>query len=62
MNITEQKPSQEIVDSLKVYNKIFLVGCGECATVCKTGGESEVTQMKKVTLPKAASRGIPTAL
>lgn len=47
MIITEQKPINEILDSLKDYNKIFLIGCGECATVCKTGREAEVMQMKK---------------
>ncbi len=47
MIITEQKPIQEIIDSLKGYDKVFLVGCGECATVCKTGGEAEVATMKK---------------
>ncbi len=48
MIITEQKPIQEILDSLKGYDKVFLIGCGECATVCKTGGEAEVAQMKKL--------------
>jgi len=46
MIVTEQKPIQEIVDSLKGLNKIFLVGCGECSTICKTGGESEVLKIK----------------
>ncbi len=46
MIVTEQKPLQEILESLKEYNKIFLVGCGECATTCKTGGESELLKMK----------------
>jgi len=46
MIITEQKPFQEIIDSLKEYTKIFLVGCGECATTCKTGGEEELLKMK----------------
>ena len=46
MIITEQKPLQEILDSLKDYKKIFLVGCGECATTCKTGGEPELAKMK----------------
>ena len=47
MIITELKPIQDIVDSLKDYTKIFLVGCGECATTCKTGGEPEVLKMKQ---------------
>jgi hypothetical protein len=47
MIITEQKPFQEIIDSLAGYTKIFLVGCGECATTCKTGGEPELLKMKE---------------
>ncbi|MFA5311038.1 MAG: methylenetetrahydrofolate reductase C-terminal domain-containing protein [Candidatus Omnitrophota bacterium] len=47
MIITEQKPIQSIIDSLKEYSRIFIIGCGECATACKTGGEAEVLKMKK---------------
>ncbi|MCX5704008.1 MAG: methylenetetrahydrofolate reductase C-terminal domain-containing protein, partial [Candidatus Omnitrophica bacterium] len=48
MIITEQKPIAEIIDSLKGYTKIFLVGCGECAATCKTGGEPELAKMKQL--------------
>ena len=47
MIITEQKPIQDIIDSLKGHKKVFLIGCGECATDCKTGGEAEVLTIKK---------------
>ncbi len=47
MIITELKPIQDIIDSLKGYTKIFLVGCGECATTCKTGGEPEILKIKQ---------------
>jgi len=47
MIISEQKPLQEIIDSLKGYHKIFLVGCGECATTCKTGGKDELVKMQQ---------------
>jgi len=47
MIITERKPIQNIIDSLKNYPRIFIIGCGECATACKTGGDPEVAQMKK---------------
>jgi len=47
MIISRQKPLDELLSSLKEYNKIFLVGCGECATTCKSGGEEEVLKMKK---------------
>lgn len=47
MVITKQKPLQQILESLKEYNKIFLVGCGECSTTCKTGGKDEIIAMQK---------------
>jgi ferredoxin len=47
MIITEQKPLKEILESLKDYQKIFLVGCGECATTCKTGGDEQIQKMKQ---------------
>ncbi len=47
MIVTEQKPLQEIIDSLKEYRKIFLVGCGECAATCKTGGKDELLKMQQ---------------
>lgn len=46
MIITELKPIQDIIDSLKGCSRIFLLGCGECATTCKTGGEPEILKMK----------------
>jgi hypothetical protein len=46
MIITESKPIAEVIDSLKDYTKIFLVGCGECATTCKTGGKDELARMQ----------------
>ncbi|MHA1378924.1 MAG: methylenetetrahydrofolate reductase C-terminal domain-containing protein [Candidatus Helarchaeota archaeon] len=42
MIITEQKPIQEIEENVKKYNKIFIVGCGDCCAVCRTGGTEEV--------------------
>ncbi len=47
MIISERKTIEEIIDSLKGFTKIFLVGCGECATTCKTGGEPELAQIKQ---------------
>jgi ferredoxin len=46
MIITEKKPISELIDSLKDYRKLFAVGCGECSTTCKTGGEEEVLEIK----------------
>ena len=47
MIITKQKDLKEIVKYLTGENKIFLIGCGECSTTCKTGGEDEVKNIKE---------------
>ena len=38
----EQKPFQEIVDCIQLYDHILNVGCGGCASVCMGGGQKEV--------------------
>ncbi len=47
MIITRKKDISEILDSVKGKRKIFLVGCTVCATVCKTGGEAELENMRR---------------
>ena len=47
MIITEQKPFDEIKQMLENFQKIFIIGCGECATLCQTGGEDQVKEMAK---------------
>lgn len=46
MIITTQKELKEIVKNLGDENKVFIVGCGECSTTCKTGGEKDVLKIK----------------
>jgi len=47
MIISELKPFAEIEDSLKSYQKIFIVGCADCATACASGGEPQIKQIKE---------------
>ena len=47
MIISKQKPFTDILASLEGLQKIFLVGCAKCATVCKSGGEEEIWQMQE---------------
>lgn len=47
MIISEQKPIEDILKALSPYKKIFIIGCGDCATTCRVGGEEEVADMKK---------------
>lgn len=44
--ITEPKPWEEILQYLDKHKKLYLIGCGTCATMCHTGGKTEVLEMK----------------
>jgi len=44
--ITQQKPFEEIKQSLEGAQRVYLIGCGTCATMCHTGGKEEVLEMK----------------
>ncbi len=48
MFVTQKKPFEEILKALGSKKKIFIIGCGECATTCRTGGEKEILEMKKL--------------
>ena len=45
--ITEQKPVEEIIKYLDKCQWVHIIGCGTCATLCHTGGKSEVIEMKE---------------
>jgi ferredoxin len=47
MIITKQKEEKEINEMLQPFKKVFIVGCGSCATSCQTGGEEQVAAMKE---------------
>ncbi len=42
MIVANRKPFEEIIEMLKPFSKILLLGCNECVTVCATGGSKEV--------------------
>ena len=44
--ITKSKPWEEIVQMLGKTDKVYIVGCGTCATMCQTGGKTQVIEMK----------------
>lgn len=45
ITVTKQKPLEEILPSLG--KKVYIIGCGTCATICHTGGKAEVLEMKE---------------
>ncbi|MBW2689385.1 MAG: methylenetetrahydrofolate reductase C-terminal domain-containing protein [Deltaproteobacteria bacterium] len=47
MIISELKPLEELQQALSEFDKLFLVGCGACATVCKSGGEEEIFKLQE---------------
>ncbi len=42
MIVADRKPFEEILDSIKDYKKIMLMGCGGCVTICFSGGSKAV--------------------
>ena len=46
-SITRQKSLDEIQEELKGLDRIFLIGCGTCTTMTKTGGIDQVLEMKE---------------
>ncbi len=45
MHATIQKPIGEILEYLKPGERVFVVGCGNCAAKCHSGGEPETQEM-----------------
>jgi len=46
MIITKKRDFNELMEILKDYNRFFLLGCSECATLCGTGGEPQLKDLK----------------
>ena len=42
MFVAKRKPIEEIIEEAQGYEKILMVGCNECVTVCEAGGKKEV--------------------
>jgi len=43
--ITRHKQFEQILEDLDQDSRIFIIGCGTCATLCHTGGVEEVAKM-----------------
>jgi ferredoxin len=42
MIVADKKPIEEIIDEIKGFRSILVLGCNECVTVCEAGGKKEV--------------------
>ncbi len=61
MLFTENKPIEEVLESLGKEQNVFLVVCNGCAEACETGGEKALSAMK-AELEKAGKNVKGTAL
>jgi len=42
MIVADKKPIEEIIEEIKNHERILILGCNECVTVCEAGGKKEV--------------------
>ncbi len=56
MIVAEQKPLPEIRRMISPYERVLILGCGTCMTVCDAGGEREVSFLHNA-LRVAQSKG-----
>jgi hypothetical protein len=45
MIVLKQKPIDWLLDRLRPYRRVAVLGCGTCSTVCFAGGEREVEEL-----------------
>jgi len=56
MIVTKKRDFQELMENVKQYRNVFLLGCSECAALCGTGGEPQLEEMKEAL--KAAGKEV----
>jgi len=42
MIVADKKPIEEIIEFVKDHERVLILGCNECVTVCEAGGKKEV--------------------
>jgi len=48
MHATIQKPIEEILGNIEEGEKVFVIGCGNCAEKCRSGGIEQCKDMKSL--------------
>lgn len=60
MIVAEQKPLEEIRRMIAPYERVLILGCGTCMTVCGAGGEREVSYLRSALQMAEAREGEAT--
>lgn len=47
MIVTKKKDRSKLLECIKGYQSFFLVGCSECASLCGTGGDTELAELRE---------------
>jgi len=58
MIVAERNPIPEILETIKGYKRILVIGCGGCVSVCLAGGEREVSIMASALRIAARAQGL----
>ena len=62
MIVAEQKPIEEILESIKDCRRLLLLGCRGCVTVCAAGGQKEVEVLSGLLRLAREKEGRPLAV
>jgi ferredoxin len=57
MIIADKKPIEEIIEDVKDFERILVLGCNECVTVCEAGGKKEVEVLASALRMYFATKG-----
>ncbi len=62
MIVGDLKPMKEIASSVAGYEKVLVLGCGGCVTVCRSGGDAEAYDLARELSRMEHHRGMPPEL
>lgn len=59
MIITKKRDFSKLMENIKDYKRVFIIGCSECAALCGTGGDPEASELKQAL--EEAGKGVTGA-